>query len=161
MSGRKVSLSRPVLRQAPDRLVWPGSVAVFGHDAAAFAERVHASLEARGLPAELVRVGLRHGPGWDRRGEHVDTHPDALREALEAARDAAGDAIAIGSGVPFAAGVQAQVVVWIRAGESPITLAPLERSLSREAHLVLEDVRPTTADALAERLAGARSAPRL
>jgi hypothetical protein len=156
MTERKVSLSRPVLREAPaQRAAWPGSVAVLGRDAAAFAERLRDQLLGRGTPARVLRVELRHASGFDRHhgplDTRIDTHPEALADAVADAR-AASSGVTIGVGTPFAAAVRAELVIFLRAGESLLTLPPLERMLAREAHLVLDEPRLETADALAARL---------
>lgn len=149
-----VPLARPTLRELPERSRWPGAVAVIGQGATPFAERLAQTLTELGVAARVLRVELRHAPGHDVEGDVVHAHPDALGPALEAAR-ASSSAITIGVGLPFAAAVVGDLTVWIRDGGGA-PLGPIERAITTEARLVLDEPRLATADALAERL---RSGP--
>lgn len=148
----KVALTRPTLERAPAPISWARSVAVFGHESARFAGALATRLAALGTLVRLLRVELRHTHGHELGVSHLHVHPDALQSGLEEARASAAGALTVGVGVPFAAGVQADLTLWIRAGESLLTLGPVERALSREADLILEEPRLATAEALADHL---------
>lgn len=155
-----VRLERPPLPAIERRLRWPGTVvAVYGRDAAPFAERLAARARELGSDARTVRVELRHREGASVTGERdlaVTAAPDALLPALSSIE--AHPALTVGVGLAFAAAVECELAVWIRAGESPLSLPDAERALVREARLVLEDPREGVAERLAERLV--ESAPR-
>lgn len=153
------ALDRPPLPPVPQRLRWPGTiVAVFGSDAAPFALRMAETARARDVDARTIRVELRHREGYTTSGDRdlaIACAPGALTEALEAARGSA--ALTIGVGAAFAAAVESDLSVWIRAGETPLSLPERERALASEARLVLEEARPSTADALVDALVRAGS----
>lgn len=151
-----IRLERPALPPIERRLRWPGTrvVAVYGRGAAAFAERMAGRARASGVEARTVRVELRHREGASVEGERdlaITAAPGALLEALSSI--GAHPALTIGVGLAFAAAVESDLAVWIRAGASPLSLSEAERAITSEARLVLEDPREGVADALADALA--------
>jgi hypothetical protein len=152
------SLARPALPVIEARLTWPGTlVCVVGARASELASELAAALRERGAPARTLRVELTHAEGSSREGDAdmvLRANPDALEGAL-APLAAGGDrGITIGAGLALAAAARPELLIWIRAGQSPLGLAPQERALLAEAHLVLED--PRGAAALADALLRAR-----
>lgn len=150
-------LEPPALPSIARRLRWPGTVvAVFGRGAGELALRLARRARERGADARAVRVELRHREGHDVSGERdlvIACAPEALLAALSTVEDHA--ALTIGAGAAFAAAMESDLAVWIRAGESLVSLPEPERALAAEARLVLEEPRPGVADALADRLVGA------
>lgn len=154
-------LAPPALPAVPRRLRWPGTVvAVFGRDAAELALRLARRAREHGADARALRVELRHREGYEVGGERdltIACAPEALLAALASVEGHA--ALTVGAGAAFAAAVESDLAVWVRAGESLLTMPEPERGLAAGARLVLEEPRPGVADALADRLAGAGSPP--
>lgn len=140
-------LERPEL-PAIDARVAPGGrvIAIFGPGDRAFAEAIAAARPE----AAIVEATLRHAPGWERRGDGVVAHPDALVEALRASWPPAQ--LVLGVGAPFAVAVRASLAIWIADGLPILGLPPPLRAVAREAALVLEEARPAVAAHLAPAL---------
>ncbi|HJL19044.1 MAG TPA: hypothetical protein RMH99_25500 [Sandaracinaceae bacterium LLY-WYZ-13_1] len=152
----KTPLERPALPEVTRPLERPGrTVAVHGPGAEAFARALAADLPE---PARLVRVALRHAPGFEvtRDGDAtvVHAHPDALVEAVSGLSP---DDATVGVGPAWAVAVRADLHVWIRAGRSLASLPAPLREPARRASLVLEEARLETARALASALATPRA----
>ncbi len=141
----KRALSRPALPEIAEPLRWRRSVSVFGARAEEFAVEL-----ARVLGARLVRVELRHAEGFVQKDDVLYAHPSVLKDAIASAMD---DRITVGVGSAFAAAVTSDLAVFVRAGESPLALSPVERRLARDARLMLEEPRIRTAQLLGEMLA--------
>lgn len=156
----KRPLAPPPLPAIETRLAWPGTlVCIIGGSASSFAARVAAQLRAEGAEVKTLRVELRRAAGATLEGETdavLRANPDALVPALERAR-LAESIITVGAGLAFAAAVEPDVLVWIRAGESLLSLGARERTIVAGAHLVLEEPRDESARALASALLSARS----
>lgn len=154
-----IPLAPPPLPSIDERLTWRGTlVVVIGADAVRFASRITERLRARSISARSLRVELRHREGAsleDGPDAVLRCHPDSLRAELAHLVPNDARAITIGAGAPLAAAVHADLVVWIRGGESLLALSPAEHALASEARLVLEQARDGTADALADELARA------
>jgi hypothetical protein len=152
----KIPLARPALPAAIERVEWPEVIAVvFGANARAFAQRI-ADRARASISCALVHAELRQREGFAIEGDgdlEIVSHPDALAAALREARVRTKTRV-IGVGSGFAASVEAPLSIWISGGVSLSSLSPAERALAQSARLILEEARPGTADALADRLVG-------
>ena len=140
-------LERPSLPSIDAPLTWPTTpvVAVFGLGEDVFAE----ALVAARADASLVRVSLRHAPGFALRDDGLVAHPSALVDGLRELGPPSP--FVVGVGAAFAIAVRSNLTVWISAGQPRLALPPPLRAIAGAAGLVLEEARV----ALAAPLAGA------